>query len=58
MILLALCCAATLFGIIMVAQRHPLYAVRTALVIVQCCALVLGVVLYLLVSMVDLYEAS
>ena len=55
MILLALCCAATLFGITMVYSATR-YMQTNRLVIIQGCALVLGVVLYLLVSMVDLSE--
>ena len=55
MILLALCCAATLFGITMVYSATR-YMQTNRLVIIQGCALVLGVVLYLVISQIDLSD--
>ena len=55
--LLALCAAASLFGILMVASATR-YMHTWRLVAVQSAALLLGVVLYLLVSQVDLNDLS
>ena len=56
-VLLALCCAAALFGIVEIASAtHYMGASRH--VVVQAGALGIGVVVYLLVSMVDLSELS
>ena len=55
--LLALCAAASLFGILMVASATR-YMHTWRLVIVQSAALLLGVVLYLLISQVDLNDLS
>lgn len=56
-VLLALCCAASLFGIVEIASATR-YMGTSRHVIVQSGALVIGVVVYLLVSMVDLNELS
>lgn len=57
LVLLALCTAASLFGILMVASATR-YMHTWRLVAVQSAALLLGVVLYLLVSQVDLNDLS
>jgi rod shape determining protein RodA len=57
LVLLALCAAASLFGILMVASATR-YMHTWRLVAVQSAALLLGVVLYLLVSQVDLNDLS
>lgn len=57
LVLLALCAAASLFGILMVASATR-YMHTWRLVIVQSAALLLGVVLYLLISQVDLNDLS
>ena len=57
LVLLALCAAASLFGVLMVASAtHYMHTWR--LVKVQSVALLLGVVLYLLVSQIDLNELT
>ena len=57
LVLLALCAAASLFGILMVASATQ-YMHTLRLVKVQSVALLLGVVLYLLVSQVDLNDLA
>ena len=57
LVLLALCAAASLFGILMVASATR-YMHTWRLVAVQSAALLLGVILYLLVSQVDLNDLS
>mgnify|MGYP004507988381 FL=1 len=57
LVLLALCTAASLFGILMVASATR-YMHTWRLVIVQSAALLLGMVLYLLISQVDLNDLS
>ena len=57
LVLLALCAEASLFGILMVASATR-YMHTWRLVAVQSAALLLGVVLYLLVSQVDLNDLS
>ena len=55
LVLLALCAAASLFGVLMVASATR-YMHTWRLVAVQSAALLLGVILYLLVSQVDLND--
>lgn len=57
MLLLALCTAASLFGILMIASATH-YTGSLKNVIVQACALLLGVVMYFAVSMIDMYEVA
>lgn len=57
LVLLALCAAASLFGVLMVASATQ-YMHTLRLVKVQSVALLLGVVLYLLVSQVDLNDLA
>ncbi len=57
MILLALCCAAALFGILLIASATN-YTGSLRYVIVQSIALVLGVALYAFFTFVDVEEAS
>ena len=57
LVLLALCAAASLFGILMVASATQ-YMHTLRLIKVQSVALLLGVVLYLLVSQVDLNDLA
>ena len=57
LVLLALCAAASLFGVLMVASATR-YMHTWRLVAVQSAALLLGVILYLLVSQVDLNDLS
>ena len=57
LVLLALCAAASLFGILMAASATR-YMHTWRLVAVQSAALLLGVILYLLVSQVDLNDLS
>ncbi len=55
LVLLGLCCAATVYGLVMIASATN-YMETRKYVIVQGGAAVIGVVLYFLVSMVDLTE--
>lgn len=56
-ILLALCAGTTLFGILMISSAtHYMHSWKY--VIVQCCAMLIGIVLYFLISMVDLNELA
>ena len=55
LVLLALCAAASLFGILMVASATR-YMHTWRLVAVQSVALLLGVVLYLVISQIDLND--
>lgn len=57
LLLLALCCAAALFGILLVASATN-YTGSPRYVIVQSVALVLGIALYTFFSFVDVEEAS
>ena len=57
LILLALCCAAALFGILLIASATN-YTGSLRYVIVQSIALVLGVALYAFFTFVDVEEAS
>ncbi|MDO4811694.1 MAG: FtsW/RodA/SpoVE family cell cycle protein [Eubacteriales bacterium] len=57
MLLLALCSAASLFGILMIASATR-YTGSMKNVIVQACALLLGVALYFGVSLVDMNEVA
>ena len=57
LVLLALCCAATLFGLVEIASATH-YMGTWKYVIVQGGAAAIGVVIYFLVSMVDLNELS
>lgn len=57
MLLLALCTAASLFGILMIASATH-YTGSLKNVIVQACALLLGVVMYFAVSMIDMNEVA
>ncbi|MBQ0037049.1 MAG: FtsW/RodA/SpoVE family cell cycle protein [Clostridiales bacterium] len=57
LVLLALCCAATGFGIVMISSATR-YMDTWKLVIVQTCAAILGIGLYFVVSMVDLNELA
>ncbi len=57
MALLALCCAATVFGLVEIASAtHYMGTMKN--VIVQSCAMLLGVVAFLLISMVDVNELA
>ena len=55
LVLLALCSAASLFGILMIYSATR-YMHTSRLVLVQAASLVIGVVLYLLMSQIDLNE--
>lgn len=58
LVLLTLCCATTAFGVLMIASASH-YMGRSdslKLVIVQCCAALIGIVMYFVVSMIDLAE--
>mgnify|MGYP000541458328 CR=1 FL=1 len=55
--LLCLCCGAALFGLVMIASATNFLGSRK-MVIVQACAIVLGVGIYFLMSQIDLTEAS
>ena len=57
MLLLALCTVASLFGILMIASATH-YTGSLKNVIVQACALLLGVGLYFIVSAIDMNEAA
>lgn len=57
LLLLALCCAAALFGILLIASATN-YTGSPRYVIVQSVALVLGIALYTFFSFVDVEEAS
>ena len=57
MLLLALCTVASLFGILMIASA-PHYTGSLKNVIVQACALLLGVGLYFIVSAIDMNEVA
>ena len=57
MLLLALCTAASLFGIVMIASATH-YTGSLKNVIVQACALLLGVGLYFIVSAIDMNEVA
>ena len=57
LVLLALCCAATLFGIVEIASATH-YMATWKYVIVQGGAAAIGVVAYLLMSLVDINELS
>ena len=57
MLLLALCTVASLFGILMIASATH-YAGSLKNVIVQACALLLGVGLYFIVSAIDMNEVA
>lgn len=57
MLLLALCTAASLFGILMIASATH-YTGSLKNVIVQACALILGIVMYFAVSMLDMNEVA
>ena len=57
MLLLALCTAASLFGILMIASATH-YTGSLKNVIVQACALLLGVGLYFIVSAIDMNEVA
>ena len=56
-LLLCLCCGAALFGLVMIASATNFLGSRK-MVIVQACAIVLGVGIYFLMSQIDLTEAS
>ena len=55
LLLLALCGGASLFGVLMVSSATR-YMHTNRLVLVQAAALVIGVLLYLLVSQIDVGE--
>ena len=55
LVLLGLCCAATVYGLVMISSATN-YMETRKYVIVQAGAAIIGVVLYFLVSMVDLTE--
>ena len=57
MLLLALCTAASLFGIVMIASATH-YTGSLKNVIVQACALLLGVGMYFIVSAIDMNEVA
>ena len=57
MLLLTLCSAASLFGILMIASATH-YTGSLKNVIVQTCAMLLGVVMYFVVSMLDMNEVA
>ena len=56
-LLLCLCCGAALFGLVMIASATNFLG-SWKIVIVQACAIVLGVGIYFLMSQIDLTEAS
>lgn len=56
-LLLCLCCGAALFGLVMIASATNFLG-SWKMVIVQACAIVLGVGIYFLMSQIDLTEAS
>lgn len=60
LVLLALCCAATLYGIVLVfsATRYMEPRVGTRRMIVQCAALLLGICVYIFFSMLDLESVT
>ena len=56
-LLLCLCCGAALFGLVMIASATN-FLNSWKMVIVQACAIVLGVGIYFLMSQIDLTEAA
>lgn len=56
-LLLCLCCGAALFGLVMIASATN-FLNSWKMVIVQACAIVLGVSIYFLMSQIDLTEAA
>ena len=56
-LLLCLCCGAALFGLVMIASATS-FLNSWKMVIVQACAIVLGVGIYFLMSQIDLTEAA
>ena len=56
-LLLCLCCGAALFGLVMIASATN-FLNSWKMVIVQACAIVLGVGIYFLLSQIDLTEAA
>ena len=56
-LLLCLCCGAALFGLVMIASATNFLG-SWKMVIVQACAIVLGVGIYFLMSQIDLTEAA
>lgn len=60
LVLLALCCAATLYGIALVfsATRYMAPSVGTRRMVTQCAALLLGICVYIFFSMLDLESVT
>ena len=56
-LLLCLCCGAALFGLVMIASATN-FLNSWKMVIVQACAIMLGVGIYFLMSQIDLTEAA
>ncbi len=56
-LLLCLCCCASVYGLVMVASATN-YIGSRKLVVVQACAIALGVCIYFLMSQIDLTEAA
>lgn len=56
-LLLCLCCCASVYGLVMVASATN-YIGSRKMVIVQACAIALGVCIYFLMSQIDLTEAA
>lgn len=56
-LLLCLCCCASVYGLVMVASATN-YIGSSKMVVVQACAIALGVCIYFLMSQIDLTEAA